>query len=120
MARTCPSKVQQWEALAEPSHYRTCKLAKLFNRPVRELEREFHRQLRRSPQKWLNKRRIRAAKKLLLSGERVKDVASALGFKYVSYFCRFFKSRTGMIPKEFVSVHNPAKKGHPFKPKEMS
>ena len=117
MARTCSSKVQRWEALAEPAHYRTGELAKLYSRRVRELRREFHRELGCSPQARLTEQRIMAAKILLLSGESVKNVASALSFKHESYLCQLFKSRTGMTPKQFVLLHKNAKMGNPAEPK---
>ena len=103
---------QRWKELAEPAHYRTGELAKLYNRPVRELRREFHQELGCSPQAWLTELRIKVAKILLLSGESVKNVASALYFKHESYFCEVFKSRTGMTPKQFVLTHKKAKQEH--------
>ena len=117
MARTCSLGEQQWKGLAEAAHYRTSDLAKLCNCPVRQLRREFRRELGCSPQGWLNEHRISTAKNLLLSGEPVKNVASAVDFKYESYFRQWFKNRTGMTPKEFVSIHNQAKKEYPSEPK---
>jgi len=99
MAWNCSSKVQRWGALAEPAHYRTGELAKLYNLPVRELRREFHRELGCSPQAWLTEQRIMAAKILLLSGESVKNVASALDFKHESYFCEVFQIPNGDDPE---------------------
>ena len=103
MARTCSLAEQQWEGLAEAAHYHATELAKLYHRSVRQLRREFQRELGRSPRDWLNDRRILAAKQLLLSGEKEKNVAPALGFQHVSYFCYFFKARTGMTPGEFIA-----------------
>ena len=118
MARTCSLAERQWEGLAEAAHYRTIELANLCKRPVRQLEREFYSQLRCTPKDWLDERRKLAAQHRLLSGEPVKNVASALGFKYESYFRRWFKSRTKMTPKEFVSIHNQVKKEYPSEPKK--
>ena len=103
MARTCSLAEQQWEKLAAPAHYHATELAKLYHRSVRQLRREFQRELGRSPRDWLNERRILAAKQYLLSGEQEKNVASALGFQNVSYFCHFFKAHTGMTPGDFIA-----------------
>jgi AraC family transcriptional regulator len=78
-------------------------LAKLCQLSVRQLERNFRSQLGRTPQDWLNEQRLMAAKRLLRSGEQVKTVASSLGFKQSSHFCRHFKLHSHMTPSEFVS-----------------
>jgi len=71
---------------------------------VRQLQRRFRRRFGRSPQDWLNEKRIRVAQKLLLSGQPVKEVAFNLGFKQSSHFCRLFKSRNNMTPSEYVAT----------------
>jgi transcriptional regulator GlxA family with amidase domain len=93
---------ERWEDLAEAAHYNAKELAKLCNLSVRQLERNFHHNLERSPQDWLNEERIKAARQLLLSGKPVKKVASDLGFKQVSHFYRQFKSFNQMTTSEFV------------------
>jgi AraC-like DNA-binding protein len=58
--------------------------------------------MKRSPQEWLNEKRMTVACQMLLLGEPVKRVAIDLGFKQVSHFCRSFKKRQRMTPREFV------------------
>jgi AraC family transcriptional regulator len=94
---------EQWEQLAGTARYDAKKLARLCHLSVRQLERDFHRGLERSPQDWLNEQRIKAAQQLLLSGQSVKVVALELGFKQPSHFCRQFKSLHNLTPSQFAS-----------------
>lgn len=93
---------QEWEALAATAHYSARELAKLCQVSIRQMERDFRRELDRTPQNWLNEQRIRAAQKALLLGEQVKKVAYDLGFKQPSHFCRQFKSLHRLTPSEFA------------------
>jgi AraC-like DNA-binding protein len=103
MARMATT-MREWEELAEMVRYDAKKLAKLCNLSVRQLEREFQRQLARTPQDWLNEQRIKAAGQWLLAGQRVKVVALELGFKQVSHFCRQFKTQNNMTPRQFAAL----------------
>lgn len=93
---------QGWERLAETARYDAKELAKLCHLSVRQLERDFRRDLGRTPQDWLNEQRIKTAQMLLLSGHLVKVVAMELGFKQVSHFCRQFKRQTQLTPTAFA------------------
>ena len=84
------------------ARYDARELAKLFQMSPRQLQRKFNRYLKRSPQDWLNEQRVMAARRLLLSGRTVKEVAFELGFKQVSHFCRQFKMYHHLTPSEFV------------------
>ena len=90
------------EELAPTALYDAKELARLCGWSSRQLQREFRRRLGRTPQAWLNERRIIASRELLLSGTPVKVVAIELGFKQTSHFCRLFKSFSRMTPSEFV------------------
>lgn len=57
------------------------------------------------PIEYLLRVRIREAKLLLASGYRVKEVARQVGFSSQHYFCRVFKTRTGLTPTEFRHRH---------------
>src|SRR5690349_1686807 len=112
MARMSVSE-WEWGKLAGRAHYDANALAKLLHLSVRQLQRQFRRQLNRSPQDWLYDQRIKEAKQLLLSGQSVKAVALELGFRQSSHFCRRFKSQTSMTPSQFTT-QNPA--AHPCRP----
>jgi AraC-like DNA-binding protein len=91
-----------WEELAQASHYDANELAKRCEISARQLQRYFRRNFHRTPQHWLNERRLLAARSLLLSGDSVKKVALDLGFKQTSHFCRQFKTRNNMTPSQFA------------------
>jgi len=100
--RMAKALLEQWEQLAGAAHYDAKELARFCSLSVRQLERDFHRDLGCSPQDWLNEQRIKAAQQLLLSGQPVKKVALELGFKQVSHFCRQFKSQNHLTPSQFA------------------
>jgi AraC-like DNA-binding protein len=60
---------------------------------------------KRSPQQWLNIKRLEAAGKLLQRERSVKVVAIDLGFKQLSHFSREFKVQYGLAPTEFLTLH---------------
>ncbi len=96
----------RWEELASRAHFNAKDLAALCTISVRQLERMFRSELRRSPQDWLNERRIIAAQQLLLSGKLVKVVALELHFKQTSHFCRHFKLFTHTTASAYISALN--------------
>ena len=100
-----PIPVQRWEELAEAARYRAHVLAGLREITTRQLRRQFRRDFKRSPQEWLNERRVAAAEELLLAGRPIKEVSFELGFKQPSHFCRVFKLFKRMTPSEFLFAH---------------
>ncbi len=54
-----------------------------------------------SPKHYLVLERIRKAKDLLLEADTIEEVAERLGYASAHYFCRNFKSVTGLTPSEF-------------------
>lgn len=69
--------------------------------------RLFHRVYGTTPLKYLTHLRLNMAKYHLSSSAawRIKDVATAVGFKDPSYFCAVFKKAEGMTPEEFRRVN---------------
>lgn len=61
----------------------------------------FHDYLKTSFIDELNECRIDAAKKLLLSDKRIKNIAYEVGYKSSTYFGRVFKASTNMTAKEY-------------------
>ncbi len=98
-----------WAALAETAHYDANELARLCQLSTRQLQRQFRHHLERSPQDWLNERRMLAARELLRSGLRIKEITFLLGFKQASHFCRQFKLLNDMSPSEFAGSRFPSK-----------
>jgi transcriptional regulator GlxA family with amidase domain len=92
------------EALARKAHYNAREFAVLCAMSPRQIQRMFREQFHCTPQHWLDGKRISAAQPLLLAGNSVKVVASELGFKQPSHFCRIFKLLTRTTPSKFVSA----------------
>jgi transcriptional regulator GlxA family with amidase domain len=107
------SQQQRWENLAQAARFDANELARLCQISTRHLEREFRRRLGRTPQDWLNERRIVAATQLLLSGLPIKAVAFEVGFKQPSHFSRHFKLHLRMTPSQFTFLNEASRKvGH--------
>ena len=61
--------------------------------------REFSAAFGLPPLKYLNKRRIEAAKNLLLSGDkRIHEIAADVGYENTNHFINLFKKETGLTP----------------------
>ncbi|MCH6257827.1 helix-turn-helix transcriptional regulator [Puniceicoccaceae bacterium K14] len=86
--------------IAAEAGYNVNKVAESFDITVRQLQRDFKKNLGRTPQDWLNEQRMIAAYQLLQESRSVKEVAFELGFKQVSHFCRKIKTTYGMTPSE--------------------
>jgi AraC family L-rhamnose operon transcriptional activator RhaR/AraC family L-rhamnose operon regulatory protein RhaS len=55
-----------------------------------------------SPITYLNRYRIKQAKRLLQAGDKnITEVAGAVGFSNNSYFARVFRSEVGMSPRAY-------------------
>lgn len=77
--------------IAAAVHLNPAYFSTLFKKNVGKGFREF-----------LAERRIDAVKEQLLSStERIKDIATAIGFEDYPYFCRLFKQLTGLSPQEY-------------------
>lgn len=60
----------------------------------------------KSPAEYRNDVRLDRAKNMLLGNNMTVDtIADALGFESGAYFCRFFKKKIGMTPKEYRKKH---------------
>jgi AraC-like DNA-binding protein len=80
---------------------RVADLAELMGLGREHFTRQFRRDHGQSPKDYLAERLLERACARLLAGERVGDVATALGFASPFYFSRFFKGRTGVSPRAF-------------------
>lgn len=87
------------EKVAPSVHYDCRKLAKLCGMSDRQLQRYFRTRFKRSPQDWLNERRVLAAQRLLLSGDPVKKVSLDLGYKRFAHITPsgFVKSQLDLL-----------------------
>lgn len=67
-----------------------------------------------SPRNYINREKINCAKRLLLSGYSVTDVAMELSFNDSSYFSTVFKKYTLKTPRQYVSEHCSSPKDNDF------
>lgn len=59
-----------------------------------------------SPQRYLNNIRLEKSKQCLENSLRsIKEIAAEVGFPNVSSFCRSFKARFGLTPREYRRAH---------------
>ena len=62
----------------------------------------FRNTLSTRPMEYIAKRRIQAAKELLVSTNKgIEDISEEVGFCTASYFCKLFKRYEGMTPSAF-------------------
>lgn len=94
--------LQALQDLAPLCDYRVHRLACTVHVTRRTLERFFAATTGHSPRHWLNRERLHAARRLLLSYRTVKDVAYSLGYPAPSQFCRDFRGEFGMTPSHFA------------------
>jgi AraC-like DNA-binding protein len=97
-------QIQDWLARARAAQWCAATLANDCGVSPRQLQRYFQRTYARTPQDWLNEQRLQTAPTKLLTGQPIKVVASELGFKQSSHFCREFKAYHQMTPSEFVAL----------------
>lgn len=102
------SRSNRWARLARECLYDEQLVARRCTVSVRQLQRYFLEDLGRSPKSWLNEQRMIAARKLLFEGQPVKMVASQLGYKQASHFCRQFKRSYRMTPSQYLVVKSDA------------
>ena len=97
--------VQALQDLAPLCDYRVHRLACTVRVTRRTLERIFAAVTGHSPRHWLNRERLHASRRLLLSYRTVKEVAYSLGYPAPSQFCRDFRDEFGVTPSNFARQH---------------
>ena len=102
--RLPPSQVTMM-SLANQSNYQPVKMARLCQISLRHLERTFKVESGCTPREWLKMQRLNNALLMLRKAQSVKQVAYALAYHQIPQFCREFKMRFGITPKEFRQSH---------------
>ncbi len=95
-----PSQVTMM-SLANQSNYQPVKMARLCQISLRHLERTFKVESGCTPREWLKMQRLNNALLMLRKAQSVKQVAYELAYPQIPQFCREFKTRFGITPKEF-------------------
>ena len=65
------------------------------------LSRVFKKETGQAFNAYVSEQRIRRAKQLLQTKDRIIDIAGNVGFENSKYFSQVFKRRTGMTPQEY-------------------
>lgn len=73
----------------------------------RKLKSGFHRLVQSTVHNYLEQARLNAAKQLLQQGDKVIDVALAVGYANPSHFAKRFKQRFAMSPRQWQSDYHP-------------
>lgn len=76
-----------------------------LNRSKAHLIRSFTAEFGVAPHAYLIGRRVEAARKLLLAGQRPAEVATTVGFYDQAHFTRHFKRHTALPPAAFAASH---------------
>jgi AraC-like DNA-binding protein len=79
-------------------------LAQKAGMSVAQLERYFHKVFHLTPRQVLLKTRLDAATALLVSSDKVTDVAALCGYTDHSAFTRQFKATVGITPSEYRTL----------------
>ncbi len=79
-------------------------LAAMADMSVAQLERYFHKVFHLTPRQVLLKTRLDAATALLVSHDKVTDVAALCGYTDHSAFTRQFKATVGVTPSEYRAL----------------
>lgn len=82
--------------------YNINEYAQKMNISIRTLQKAFAEEEKQTPNEWLADRMILEIKRNLINrNAKISDIAYSLGFKELSHFTKFFKSKTGLTPSEF-------------------
>lgn len=99
---TCPSwllEIRQSLDAFFMYPFRLDDLEKRYHISKYRICREFSAAFGMPPLKYVNKRRIEAARNLLLSGDKhIHEIASETGFENTNHFINLFKKETGLTP----------------------
>ena len=71
---------------------------------VRTLERTFRREVGTDFECWRRQVRLMKAVELLVSGQRIKEVAYSVGYQHPSAFVTLFRETFGTTPKAWISA----------------
>ncbi|MFC3527633.1 helix-turn-helix transcriptional regulator [Paracoccus mangrovi] len=86
-------------------------LAALADLSEFHLQRSFRASSGVSPHRWVLHRRINRAKRLILAGEPLAQIATACGFDSQSHLTRGFRTATGVTPGQYRAAQAPLTQG---------
>ncbi|MCC8140358.1 MAG: AraC family transcriptional regulator [Lachnospiraceae bacterium] len=77
-------------------------IAQVCHLSTSQFKQKFRRVIGSAPRDYINRKKIERAKKLLLDGRSITDVAMDLSFASSSYFSSVFKKYTLQSPREYL------------------
>jgi transcriptional regulator GlxA family with amidase domain len=92
---------EELERLARRANFQPSIMAALWPLSLRQMERFFVREFRRTPAQWTRAFRCRLASELIAQGWSNKAVAAELGFGNASHLCHDFQRVFNTTPQSF-------------------
>jgi AraC-like DNA-binding protein len=102
------SIIDSWEVLAREAEFRPIAMAARCSSSLRQLERFFAANFRKTPKVWARELRCKLATELLAQGWTNKAVATELDFANESHLCHEFRRVYGVAPRSFALTHRRA------------
>lgn len=99
--RAVVARVQDWIEAHLADNFGLAELATVAGLSVFRLAHLFKQGTGVSPIAWRNQRRIAAARRLLLAGQPIADIALQLGFADQSHLTRQFQRIVGVSPQRY-------------------
>lgn len=93
-------------ALHPEQSYSFESISESFHMSYRSFRRWFHKMTNMAPQEYLNDKKLELAARLLLSSsEKIKNIAEQCGYESQLYFSSRFKKKYQMSPKEYRAYY---------------
>jgi len=87
--------------------YSVEELALKTNRSPTSFKRDFRRQFKESPHKWMIRKRLAHARLLLIStGKSIVEIGNECNFRNTSHFIKLFKKEFALTPSVYRRQHN--------------
>ena len=102
--RTSEAVAHALRLIARDSRYEVATLADAVWLSGSQFRHRFGREVGVAPAQFLLRRRIRAAKHALRTGQRVTDLAMRLGFSSSQHFATMFRRQAGMTPRQYARL----------------
>jgi len=96
-----PPGVRSWEELARDARFQPAVMAARCDISLRQLERVFMANFKKTPKVWTRELRCRLARQLVAQGWKIKAVADELHFVDTAHLCHEFKNLYGLPPRAF-------------------
>ena len=101
---------ENFEQIVQDNIFTGCSIEELAyktNRSPTSFKRDFRRQFKESPHKWMMRKRLVHARLLLIStGKSIVEIGNECNFQNTSHFIKLFKKEFGLTPSVYRRQHN--------------